>query len=187
MYDREFHTSIENDEYPQAVRLAEYIRGACPCKKIIDFGCSSGLYMRELQHVDCIGFEFSDEAVNHALCGNVVQRDLTQPLDVEKKDDTLGICLEVLEHIDDSVWRPVLENITRLCDRVIFSAALPGQGGVGHINCRPKIDWIRRFHALGWVVDLDHTKHLIRYMENGYHMGWLVNNVMVLLPGQSIP
>jgi len=184
MYDKEFHNAIENEEYPQAVRLGEYIKAALPCSKFIDFGCSSGIYVRELiPHVESIGFEFAEDAVKGAVCENIVQCDLTRPIELEKKDGTLGLCLEVLEHIDDEHWRDVLTNITKLCDRVIFSAAMPGQGGIGHINCRPKLDWIRRFHSLGWVVDVDCTRHMRSHMMNGYHMGWFANNAVVFVPG----
>ena len=184
MYNNEFHESIENEEQPQAVRLGEYIKAHVPCSKFLDFGCSSGIYVRELEnHVETLGFEFSEEAVKRAVSAKVTRCDLTLPIDLQKTESTLGLCLEVLEHIDDSSWRPVLENITKLCDRVIFSAAIPGQGGIGHINCRPKLDWIRRFHGLGWVVDLDHTHHMLTHMLNGYHMGWFRQNVVVFVPG----
>lgn len=189
MYDREFHKSIENDEYPQAVRLGEYIVNSFRFNSFLDFGCSTGMYLREVQNrlpdTHTAGFEFSQDAVDAALCKNVFKTDLTVPLTIERIPNTLGLCLEVLEHIDDSQWRPVLENMTRLCDRIIFSAATIGQGGVGHINCRPKIDWIKRFHELGWVVDLDATKHILEYMSQGYRMGWFMNNAMVLIPYKS--
>jgi hypothetical protein len=58
-----------------------------------------------------------------------------------------------------------------------------GQGGVGHINCRPKIDWIKRFHKLGWVIDYDLTTHFINYMVSCYHFGWLRMNVIILIKG----
>lgn len=185
MYSRDFHKSIENDEYPQAVRLAEYITNHMPCSTFLDFGCSTGLYLKEIKShmstIESVGYEFAEDAVNAALCPDVVQFDLTQSLQRTKKENTLGLCLEVLEHIDDSNWLPVLTNMSNLCDKIIFSAAVPGQGGTGHINCRWKIDWIRRFHSLGWVVDLDQTKHMLEYMKNGYHMGWFANNAMVLV------
>lgn len=186
MYTRSFHTSIENDETPQAQRLVQYIKTHLAPDSVVDFGCSTGIYIHEMQKqspiTKTVGFEFSREAVDNAVCPNVVCYDLTVPLNMARLPNTLGICLEVLEHIDDKDWRPVLENIIKNCDRVIFSAAVPGQGGIGHINCRPKIDWIKRFHELGWVVDLDATKHLLNYMKQGYHMGWFVNNAMVLIP-----
>ena len=185
MYSRDFHKSIENDEYPQAVRLAEYIANNFSCSTFLDFGCSTGLYLKEIKTqmptIESIGYEFAEDAVNAALCPDVIQFDLTQPLQRTKKENTLGICLEVLEHIDDSNWLPVLTNITNLCDRIIFSAAFPGQEGTGHINCRWKIDWIRRFHSLGWVVDLDSTRHMVDHMKNGYHMGWFLLNGIVFV------
>lgn len=189
MYTRDFHKSIENDEYPQAQRLAEYIRRFAQPKNFIDFGCSSGLYLREIKknmpQVRSLGYEFSKDAVDMALCEDVIQFDLTAPLKTDKLPDTLGLCLEVLEHIDDSNWKPVLENITNHCDILIFSAAVPGQGGTGHINCRNKIDWIYRFHTLGWIVDLDATKHMLGHMKNGYHMGWFAWNAMILVPAEK--
>jgi len=186
MYTTAFHKAIENDEIPQAGRLGVYIKRYISPTCFYDFGCSTGIYLKEVQinhpEIKSFGFEFSEDAVRNAVCPDVVQKDLTIPLGIEYTPNTLGLCLEVLEHIDDSQWKPVLENITNLCDRVIFSAAVPGQGGTGHINCRPKIDWIKRFHELGWVVDLDATKHLLDYMQKGYHMGWFTNNAMVLIP-----
>ena len=147
--------------------------------------------MKEIKKAlpDCrsAGFEFSSEAVSNALCDDVTEANLIYPLGVDKCPDTLGLCLEVLEHIDDAHWKEVLSNMTRLCDVIIFSAALPGQGGEGHINCRKRIDWIKRFQELGWAVDLDATQHIVSYMKGGYHMGWFAANSMVLLPLQKEP
>jgi hypothetical protein len=52
---------------------------------------------------------------------------------------------------------------------------------MGHINCRWKIDWIRRFNKLGWVVDLDMTNNVIREMQTSMHMGWFDNNIVVFV------
>ena len=185
MYNYDFHKSIEHEELPQAQRLAEYIQRNMKPSVFLDFGCSSGLYLREIKRVlpmiESKGFEFSEEAVKNTLCADVIQYDLTIPLDMEKKENTLGMCLEVLEHISEEHWLPVLTNLTKMCDRILFSAAFPGQGGTGHINCRNKIDWIRRFHSLGWIVDLDATKDILQFMKQGLHMGWFAINAMVLV------
>jgi hypothetical protein len=186
LYDEAFHMSIEKEERPQAQRLADYIQTYIKPSAFYDFGCSSGLYLREIKArlplIESKGFEFSKEAVDRALCGDVIQMDLTEPLTLTKPPNTLGLCLEVLEHIPDEHHGAVLSNLTKGCDTLIFSAALPGQGGTGHINCRPRIDWISRFHALGWVVDVDATQHLVAFIVKGLHMGWLRENVMVFVP-----
>ena len=186
LYDREFHKSIQNEEQPFMQHLADYISKHMKPEVLIDFGCSSGVLLREVKNampdIESVGYEFSDAAVQHALCPDVVQFDLTTPLERERKPNTLGVCLEVLEHIDDSQWEPVLKNIAKYSDRILFSAAFPGQPGTGHINCRPKIDWIRRFHSLGWVVDHDQTTWMFEFIRAGYHMGWFTCNAIVLVP-----
>jgi len=191
MYTREFHSSIENEEMPQAVRLGHYIKTFINPSAFVDFGCSTGIYVDQVNKlmptIPVVGLEFSKEAVEHAVCPGILECDLTQPIYLQNVPNTLGLCLEVLEHIDDSKCRPVLENITRSCSKLIFSAAIPGQGGTGHINCRHKIDWITRFHELGWMVDFDSSNHLLNYMRKGYHMGWFTQNAMVLIPYKHLP
>jgi len=186
LYTESFHIAIESEERPQAKRIAEYVKTYINPSTFYDFGCSSGLYLREIKArlplISSKGFEFSKEAVARALCEDVCETDLTTPLSLAKPPNTLGLCLEVLEHIPDETHAAVLSNLTRNCDTLLFSAALPGQGGTGHINCRPRIDWIRRFHALGWVVDADATQHLVAFMKKGPHMVWFLANAIVFVP-----
>jgi hypothetical protein len=187
MYGADFHSAIAHEEEPQAQRLAQYIATHLKPVRFIDFGCSTGLYVKAMKDwapsCKSKGLDFSEAAIAAAVCPDIIKADLTQNLYMPYEEDTLGLCLEVLEHIDDAYWRIVLVNLLSNCHRVIFSAARPGQGGTGHINCRPKLDWIQRFHSLGWVVDMDATAHLVGEMKKGYHMGWLTQNVMVLVPG----
>ena len=49
MYDREFHKSIENEETPQAVRLADYFEKYLNPSCFLDFGCSSGIYLDQVK------------------------------------------------------------------------------------------------------------------------------------------
>ena len=68
--------------------------------------------------------------------------------------------------------------------KIYFSAAHVGQGGSGHINCQPKQYWIDLFSFHGYEVDDEATKKFIDYLLEGYHMGWLVMNVVVFKPKQ---
>ena len=184
-YNSKFYKDFQSNESPQAVRLAEYISRHLLPNKFIDFGCSTGIYLLEIKNkipqIESIGYEFSKDAIENAVCTDIIEFNLTNSIDSEKTENTLGLCLEVLEHIDDKDWKPVLENISKLCDKIIFSAAHTVQNDIGHINCRNKIDWIRRFHSLGWVVCLDSTNSLLDYMRSGYHIGWFTMNAMVLV------
>jgi 2-polyprenyl-3-methyl-5-hydroxy-6-metoxy-1,4-benzoquinol methylase len=46
----------------------------------------------------------------------------------------LVICIEVIEHLSDEAAERLVKQITNSTNVVLFSAAIPGQGGIGHIN-----------------------------------------------------
>ena len=49
LYNLNFHKSIENEEFPQAIRIAMYIKEFIKPKNFIDFGSSSGIYVDQIQ------------------------------------------------------------------------------------------------------------------------------------------
>lgn len=199
-YDEDFHRSILEEEAPQAAAIAQFICGYLRPGSVADYGASSGLYLKAVWDIapdlQLVGYEYAIAAIKMRVWANIIECDLTQEGSTDEgapfepppsgagphssRRQRVGVCLEVLEHIDDVHWRTVLGNITRHCDVLIFSAALPGQGGVGHINCRPKSDWQKRFAALGWHIDLDLTTALVCTVQAVRHMGWLPRNVMCL-------
>lgn len=138
--------------------------------KIIDVGCRPGIYVQALRELgyDVIGIDPDKR------CPETIK----SMFDEDGKYD-LAICLEVAEHIDPYEADYVVEKLTELAPTIIFSAAVPGQGGHGHINCQPKEYWENKFGKLNFVVDREATQNFIDFMRSGYHMGWLVNNVQI--------
>ena len=63
----------------------------------------------------------------------IVKHDLTQSFDLDRKFD-LATCLEVAEHLPQGCARQLVSNLTSLAPIVLFSAAIPHQGGTNHIN-----------------------------------------------------
>lgn len=59
--------------------------------------------------------------------------DLNAPFETGQKYD-LTISLEVAEHLEPGAAEDFVRSITFCSDVVLFSAALPGQGGKNHIN-----------------------------------------------------
>lgn len=138
--------------------------------KIIDVGCGPGIYVKALRE---LGYEV-DGIDPDPRCP---ERQVSM-FDVEGKYD-LAICLEVAEHIDESLADDVVKKLTELAPTIIFTAAQPGQGGHGHINCQPKEYWERKFGKLNFVVDRELTERFIIAIQQGYHMGWLPRNVQI--------
>jgi hypothetical protein len=59
--------------------------------------------------------------------------DLSKPFDEDEKFD-LAVSLEVAEHLPKKHSREFVRSLVRLAPVILFSAAIPFQGGVRHIN-----------------------------------------------------
>jgi hypothetical protein len=75
--------------------------------------------------------------------------DLRQLPTVNERFD-LVLCLEVAEHLEDRLAGPLVGFLTQLAPAVLFSSAIPGQGGNGHVNEQPNSFWRRLFEARGY-------------------------------------
>src|SRR4029079_16068125 len=63
-----------------------------------------------------------------------------QPIDLGRKFD-ICLCLEVAEHIGEPRVGILFKNLVAHSDLIIFSAAVPGQGGEHHVNEQAPSYW----------------------------------------------
>jgi len=82
--------------------------------------------------------------------------DLNEPITQSSKFD-LVFCLEVLEHLSPERGLVLIKELTEASDKVLFSAAIPGQGGTHHINEQWQSHWANEFAKYGFF-----TSDLIR-------------------------
>lgn len=185
-FQTEDYETIKQEEGPQAERLAAFLIDTYHPKSVIDIGCATGLYLKHFippitDKVTGVELESIDSSQLDIHPDDFYTVDITKiNLSYHFQKHDLAICLEVMEHIEEEEARIGLENLCRTSDRIIFSAAIPGQGGNGHINCQPKEYWLKAFAGLGFYYSPDETDKLINYMRNGYHMGWFTQNAMVM-------
>lgn len=76
--------------------------------------------------------------------------DLSQPLDLGRRFDLVQ-SLEVAEHLADSAADGFVDTLSRHGDVILFSAAVPHQGGEHHVNEQPLSYWRSKFAARGYV------------------------------------
>lgn len=123
-----------------------------PFTSALDLGAGPGCHSLALTElgIETWAVELSEHAPVFLLdCVHTLQHDLRQPLDLERKFD-LVLCVEVAEHLPESAAGTLCDTITRHCGRlVVFTAAPPGQGGTGHVNCQPLGYWRTRMEARG--------------------------------------
>jgi glycosyltransferase involved in cell wall biosynthesis/SAM-dependent methyltransferase len=172
------YKQVAEEEKPFAERLAVWVKDYLSPKNVIDLGCGPGIYTMALvdQGVDCIGID-----IDARVSGNVhlIEEDLLK-LDGKYQRD-LAICLEVAEHIDPQYSDKIVENVFKSIlpgGRLIWTAARPGQGGVGHINCRTKAYWKKKFENIGLIYDEETQDKCLEYCRRGMYMGWFINNLL---------
>lgn len=170
------YTQIAIEEKPFADRLAIFMRDIIRPYTVLDIGCGPGHFVESMRDLDinCIGIDIDERIGDKPY---LFRQDILSTTFIA---DTC-ICLEVLEHIDEVHADSVIEKITRtFTNTLIFSAAVPGQGGVGHINCQPKEYWSEKFLLTKRCYRNYLMEDIIKYYcRQGRYMGWFYNNVMV--------
>lgn len=78
-------------------------------------------------------------------------QDLENPVPNVGKHD-LAMCLEVAEHVSPNRANGLVRDLVSLSDTILFSAAIPGQTGTGHINERWLSFWVDIFLAHGCAL-----------------------------------
>jgi SAM-dependent methyltransferase len=144
--------------------------------KIMDVGCGPGIYVKALREA---GVEADGVDIDPG-CPYLIMDIFSAEFEMKfagKYD--LAMCIEVAEHLPESKANSLVDVLTKLAPTVLFSAAVPGQGGHGHINCQPKEYWINKFAEVNYVVDAEATSKLLTFITSGYHMGWFRNNAVV--------
>lgn len=123
---------------------------------ILDVGCGLGNWIevaKKLSGATIIGVD--GDYVNRKLLkieeNEFVERDLTKPFNLDKKFD-LAICLEVAEHLPETSATGFIQSLTQHSDVIMFSAALPGQGGQNHINEQWPNYWQEHFDNCGFEM-----------------------------------
>jgi SAM-dependent methyltransferase len=124
---------------------------------LLDVGCGAGTWLRaaaELGISDLCGIDgvvLAPERLH-------VARELIRSLDLSKAFFTgrcfdILLCLEVGEHLPDNSAPILISSLVAHSDKIIFSAACPGQAGQHHINCQWPSYWQHLFNAKGFACD----------------------------------
>ncbi len=120
---------------------------------VVDIGCGTGNFLKAFKTYgvkDVLGIDgaWADKklvAVNLDN-GEFFEADLESfdSSSIQKTFD-LALCLEVAEHLSAQAADRLVQNLVRLSHTVLFSAALPGQGGYKHINEQWATYWEEKF------------------------------------------
>lgn len=122
-------------------------------KSVVDIGCGVGEW--HAGHADYTGVDYR---VRHEDLLIPLERFVECDLNREfpaffvdygagmvNRDFDLCLCLEVAEHLKPVRAEALVKFLCSLSDRVLFSAAIPHQGGLGHLNEQWQSRWAALF------------------------------------------
>jgi hypothetical protein len=121
---------------------------------VVDIGAGTGAWLaafsaagvQDIQGVEG-GRPTGQQLLVPAEC--VRWHDLEQPLDLGRRFD-MAVSLEVAEHLPAGQADQFVAMLTQHADAVLFSAAIPNQGGNHHINEQWPTYWATRFAEHGF-------------------------------------
>jgi hypothetical protein len=153
-YDQQFYESIRDGSRRSADIIVPLIMRILHPESVLDVGCGQGVWLNA----------FAGNGVDdiHGVDGDYVSTDelairpeqftalnLERGLDLGRRFD-LAMSLEVAEHLGADAADSFVASLVRHSTCVLFSAAIPEQGGTSHVNEQWASYWIEKFAAHGY-------------------------------------
>lgn len=154
-FDAARHIAIRESSRRAASIIVPMALGLVPARSVVDVGCGLGSWLaafREQAVAEIMGIDgdYVDRELLEIPLDSFRAHDLRLPLDVTRTFD-LVLSLEVAEHLPEESADVFLDSLTRLGSVILFSAAIPHQGGHNHVNEQWPAYWAERFRERGYV------------------------------------
>ncbi|MFW8633657.1 class I SAM-dependent methyltransferase [Cribrihabitans pelagius] len=156
VYSNEFYDYIDRGARSSAEALISVLQPHLQARSVLDLGSGRGVWLSEWRRAGVLEVAGVDgDYVDRtrlaipAECFHAA--DLTQPFALGRRFDLVQ-SLEVGEHLPKAAAAQLVESLAAHSDRVLFSAAVPGQGGEFHINEQPLSFWQELFAARGYTA-----------------------------------
>ena len=168
------------------IRSAELVAGAiqeafAPAS-VADLGCGCGVYSRlfKLKGARTLSLDGVLPPPGDRFPVEIIVRDLTVPFENTWGNFDMALCLEVAEHIPEEFSGIFLENLTAFSDRLLMSAAPPGQDGHHHVNEQPRRYWAQKLAGLGFAYNRRASGRVLKLLEpERPPFMWMANHIGV--------
>ena len=163
-YKEAWFESVAGGSLRSARIILRIVNDALHPKSVIDVGCGVGTWLKawsELGVEDIAGID-GDYVRDHQLLipSDRFQRmDLAAPTQISRRFDLVE-SLEVTEHLPSSAAESFVAFLVSVGSVILFSAAIPNQGGVHHINEQWPEYWADQFSKHGFIP-IDSIRDLI--------------------------
>ncbi len=181
-YNQTYHSEIQDTAFQSAKYVIKIIIDMLHPHSVIDVGCGRGSWLKAWQDAgiqDIYGVDGGNQDVSQLLISTQYFKefDLNKVFKMERKFD-LVTCLEVVEHLHSSTADNIIQSLVSLSDKIIFSAAIPHQGGFKHLNEQWPSYWVEKFEKHGYVF-LDALRWSL--LSNEKIAWWYRQNLFIIM------
>lgn len=183
-YDESWYKDLERyREWNERAMWAAFAHLGRP-ESFLDLGCGDAWMVRVARMngvKPSLGVEVSADLKKiKPKWASLLIHNLGTPLDLGRKYD-LVVSIEVGEHLPEEQADVYCDNIANHVGRwLVFTAAAPGQGGDGHVNCQPQEYWRLKLEDRELEYNYAQTERLREAWKYATGpMFWLPQNLQV--------
>lgn len=187
-YSQDFHKRhITSSVFDYQEEFGKRLCETFSITSVIDFGCgvAKSLYgaykmgVRPIKGLE-ISLQNAMPYINKEITNYIFDEDASLPSFNTSTKYDCAWSFEVAEHLNPDSSEQFVKNMTSVSERlIIFTAAPPGQKGIGHINCKPKEYWIRLFKQNKFKVNNDDIKKTLDAINDLNVPDYIINNMLV--------
>jgi SAM-dependent methyltransferase len=186
-YDRRFYDLLTATADPSAAVVVPKLLALAPVASVVDVGCGTGGWIAAFLAAgiaDTLGVDGPWVAEDQLRIppAHFRRADLSQPLHFDRRFD-LALALEVAEHLPPERAEGFISDLLSAAPLVLFSAAVPGQGGEGHVNEQWPQWWAERFARAG-ALCLDPYRHVL--WQDDRVAWWYRQNMLLFATDEAL-
>ena len=155
IYNKGFYQDQASASYRSGVKVLSCLFDIIKKpESIVDIGCGTGSWLAAAHYLgveDVVGVEGSSSAKEMLMIPDEfwMERNVCEKVELGRKFN-LAISLEVAEHLPVESHSTFIGNLTCHSDVILFSAAIPYQGGTGHQSENWPSYWSEHFIRFGF-------------------------------------
>ncbi|MHC1686760.1 MAG: class I SAM-dependent methyltransferase [Methanothrix sp.] len=181
-YDSEFYLKQKEIAHASGREIIPHILEFIKPKSVLDVGCGVGSWLHVfndfgIEDVFGIDGDWIDKNQLEIPIEKFLAIDLSSGFDLSRTFD-LVISLEVAEHIHEDFSDKFIESLINHGPIILFSAAVPLQGGIHHVNEQWPEYWVEKFKKNGYLV-VDAIRP--RIWQNRHVDFWYAQNLLIFV------
>jgi len=181
-YGDGFYLALREGARKSAAVIVPLVLQYVQPRSIVDVGCGTGTWLsvfREYGITDILGVD--GKHVNKEMLeipeSCFLTFDLRTPFRLDRQFD-LVVALEVAEHLPAECARIFVDTLVGLGPLILFSAAIPLQGGTLHVNEQWPDYWAAHFERIGYVPVDPIRKRVWQNLDVDF---WYIQNSLIFV------